>query len=190
MLIGYARVSTIEQSLDLQMDALQQAGCEQIYHDKVSGARSGKPGLDSALSHLRAGDTLVVWKLDRLDRRTTKLLQFVDELEKRGISFKSLSDGLDTSTPNGKYLFYFKSMFAEMERDLNRERTMAGLTAARARGRNGGRPRKLSPAQVKAAAAMLRDPETSIDEICRGFQISRNTLYRRVNEMEGKDVDA
>jgi DNA invertase Pin-like site-specific DNA recombinase len=178
MLIGYARVSTLEQNLDLQMDALEKAGCEKIFTDKMSGAKT-RPGLDEALTFLRPGDVLVVWKLDRLGRRTVKLIQLIEELKERGIGFKSLSNAIDTTTPEGMFIYRISSSFAELERDLARERTMAGLSAARARGRLGGRPRKLKGKQAEVAASMLRDPNTSIDEVCETFpNVSRRTLYR------------
>lgn len=178
MLIGYARVSTPEQNLDLQTDALQKAGCEKIFTDKMSGAKT-RPGLDEALAFLRPGDALVVWKLDRLGRRTVKLIQLIEELKERGIGFKSLSNAIDTTTPEGMFIYRISSSFAELERDLARERTMAGLTAARARGRLGGRPRKLKGKQAEMAAAMLKDPNNSIDEVCEAFpNVSRRTLYR------------
>ena len=137
MLIGYARVSTLDQNLDLQLDALTTAGCEQIFSDKMSGAKT-RPGLDEALAFLRPGDALVVWKLDRLGRRTVKLIQLIEALKARGIGFKSLSNAIDTTTPEGMFIYRISSSFAELERDLARERTMAGLQAARARGRKGG----------------------------------------------------
>jgi DNA invertase Pin-like site-specific DNA recombinase len=178
MLIGYARVSTLEQNLDLQIDALEKAGCEKIFTDKMSGAKT-RPGLDEALTFLRPGDVLVVWKLDRLGRRTVKLIQLIEELKERGIGFKSLSNAIDTTTPEGMFIYRISSSFAELERDLARERTMAGLSAARARGRLGGRPRKLKGKQAEVAASMLRDPNTSIDEVCETFpNVSRRTLYR------------
>jgi DNA invertase Pin-like site-specific DNA recombinase len=179
MLVGYARVSTVEQNLDLQIDALQKAGCEKIYTDKMSGAKA-RPGLDEALAFLRPRDVLVVWKLDRLGRRTVKLIQLIEELKERGVGFKSLSNAIDTTTPEGMFIYRISSSFAELERDLARERTNAGLTAARARGRMGGRPRKLNDKQAELAAKMLKDSETSIDEVCETFpNVSRRTIYRR-----------
>jgi DNA invertase Pin-like site-specific DNA recombinase len=180
MLIGYARVSTQDQNLDLQIDALQKAGCEKIFTDKMSGVKA-RPGIDEALTFLRPGDVLVVWKLDRLGRRTVKLIQLIEELKERGIGFKSLSNAIDTTTPEGMFIYRISSSFAELERDLARERTMAGLSAARARGRLGGRPRKLNDKQAKLAATMLKDPNNSIDEVCEAFpHVSRRTLYRAV----------
>jgi DNA invertase Pin-like site-specific DNA recombinase len=178
MLIGYARVSTLDQNLDLQIDALEKGGCEKIFTDKMSGANA-RPGLDEVLAFIRPGDALVVWKLDRLGRRTVKLIQLIEELKERGIGFKSLSNAIDTTTPEGMFIYRISSSFAELERDLARERTMAGLSAARARGRLGGRPRKLKGKQAEIAAAMLKDPNNSIDEVCEAFpNVSRRTLYR------------
>ena len=178
MLIGYARVSTFEQNLDLQIDALQTAGCEKILTDKMSGAKA-RPGLDDALAFLRPGDVLVVWKLDRLGRRTVKLIELIEELKGRSIGFKSLSNAIDTTTPEGMFIYRISSSFAELERDLARERTLAGLAAARTRGCLGGRPRKLKGKQAELAIAMLKDRNTSIEEICEAFpHVSRRTLYR------------
>jgi DNA invertase Pin-like site-specific DNA recombinase len=150
MLVGYARVSTDDQSLDLQYDALTRAGCERIFDDKASGARDDRPGLADALSHLRQGDCLVVWKLDRLGRGLRSLIDFVEGLHHRRIDFRTLdgSTQIDTSTAQGKFFFRVMAALAEMERDLIRERTMAGLAAARARGRKGGRKPKLTARQI------------------------------------------
>jgi DNA invertase Pin-like site-specific DNA recombinase len=177
MLIGYARVSTLDQNLDLQLDTLTTAGCEQIFTEKMSGANA-RPGLDEALAFLRSGDVLVVWKLDRLGRRTVQLLQLIEELKVRGIGFKSLSNAIDTTTPEGMFIYRISSSFAELERDLARERTMAGLQAARARGRKGGRQRKLTEDQAKLAAKMLDDPTNKVKDIIAAFKIPRSTLYR------------
>jgi DNA invertase Pin-like site-specific DNA recombinase len=177
MLIGYARVSTLDQNLNLQLDALTTAGCEQIFTDKMSGANA-RPGLDEALAFLRPGDVLVVWKLDRLGRRTVQLLQLIEALKARGIGFKSLSNAIDTTTPEGMFIYRISSSFAELERDLARERTMAGLQAARARGRKGGRRRKLTEDQAKLAAKMLDDPTNKVKDIMAAFKVPRSTLYR------------
>jgi DNA invertase Pin-like site-specific DNA recombinase len=177
MLIGYTRVSTLDQNLDLQLDALKTARCEKIFTDKMNGAKA-RPGLDEALAFLRPGDVLVVWKLDRLGRRTVKLIQLIEELKERGIGFKSLSNAIDTTTPEGMFIYRISSSFAELERDLARERTMAGLQAARARGRNGGRRRKLTEDQAKLAAKMFDDSTNNVKDIIAAFEVPRSTLYR------------
>ncbi len=141
--IGYARVSTGEQNLDLQLDALNNAGCSKIFTDELSGAKTDRPGLTEALNYLRAGDTLVVWKLDRLGRSLKDLIEHVEHLKSNGIEFKSLNESIDTASPTGKFTFHLFSALAEFERDLIRERTRAGLAAARARGRIGGRKKAL-----------------------------------------------
>jgi DNA invertase Pin-like site-specific DNA recombinase len=176
MLIGYTRVSTLDQNLDLQLDALKTARCEKIFTDKMNGAKA-RPGLDEALAFLRPGDVLVVWKLDRLGRRTVKLIQLIEELKERGIGFKSLSNAIDTTTPEGMFIYRISSSFAELERDLARERTMAGLQAARARGRNGGRRRKLTEDQAKLAAKMFDDSTNNVKDIIAAFEGPRSTLY-------------
>lgn len=178
MLIGYARVSTEDQNLDLQRDALTRAGCERIFDDKASGARDDRPGLAAALSHARRGDCLVVWKLDRLGRTVRGLLGFVDELRGRGVDFRSLHDSIDTGTAAGRFFFHVMAALAEMERDLIRERTNAGLAAARARGRKGGRHAKLTPRQIAHAKRLLADPKTTMTEVAEGLRIDRSTLYR------------
>jgi DNA invertase Pin-like site-specific DNA recombinase len=178
MLIGYARVSTLEQRLDLQQDALRDAGCERIFTDSVSGAKNERPGLSQALSACRAGDILVVWKLDRLGRSLSHLVETVQALAERGIGLRSLQEQLDTSTSGGKLIFHIFASLAEFERDLIRERTNAGLAAARARGRKGGRPKGVDEKKRKAALALKRDVHYSIREICEIVGISRNTYYK------------
>lgn len=178
MLIGYARVSTDEQNLDLQRDALTRAGCEQIHTDKASGARDDRPGLIKALSHLRKGDTFIVWKLDRLGRTMRGLVDLVQDLKSRGVDFRSLQDSIDTSTAGGRFFFHVMAAMAEMERDLIRERTNAGLAAARARGRNGGRPAKLSTRQLEHARRLLKDRNTTVADVAESLGINRSTLYR------------
>ena len=181
MKIGYARVSTADQNLDLQMDALEAAGCKKIYSDRgVSGAKAERPGLDKALEHIRRKDTLVIWKLDRLGRSLSDLLSIVEYLKERGAHFLSIQDGFDTSTASGKMVFSVIGAMAEYERNLIRERTMAGLKAARARGRMGGRPKVLSKSQVKVAIALANDSELTINEICEQIGCSRSTYYRQV----------
>ena len=178
MLIGYARVSTHEQNLDLQTDALKKAGCEQIYTDTISGAKKERPGLKEAISHLRKKDKLVVWKLDRLGRSLRHLIDVVNELNEKEIGFQSLQENIDTTTTGGKLTFHIFGALAEFERDLIRERTQAGLAAARARGRKGGRKRVMTDKQVKMAKALRKDPKNTIKDICETLGVSRSTLYR------------
>ena len=181
MQVGYARVSTIEQHLDLQLDALKQAGCGKLFTDKVSGAKTARPGLGEALAYLREGDALVVWRLDRLGRSLKHLIETVTSLHKRSIGFRSLTENIDTTTPTGKLIFHVFGAIAEFERDLNRERTHAGLEAARARGRVGGRPRKLNtPGKIALARQLFADKTNTIADICNTLHISRATLYRYV----------
>ena len=178
MLVGYARVSTSDQNLDLQNDALQAAGCERLFTDTVSGARGERPGLTAALNECRSGDTLVVWKLDRLGRSLPHLVETVRDLSVRGVGFKSLQEQIDTTTSSGKLIFHIFASLAEFERDLIRERTNAGLTAARARGRNGGRPKGVDQKKQQAARALKQDTQRSVREICEIVGISRNTYYK------------
>ncbi len=179
MLVGYARVSTVEQTLALQEDALRAAGCEQLFTDTMSGAKAERPGLAQALAFLRPGDVLVVWRLDRLGRSLKALIETMNGLDARGIGFKSLTEQLDTTTSGGKLIFHVFGALAEFERDLIRERTQAGLAAARARGRQGGRPKKLAtPAQVALARALYDGKRHAIAEICATLGVSRATLYR------------
>ena len=175
--IGYARVSTIEQTLDLHRDALLAAGAAVIYEDTASGKNADRPELTHCLKALRAGDTLVVWRLDRLGRNLEDLIRIGREFEERGVTLKSLKEAIDTSGPAGKLVFHMFSALAEFERELLRERTLAGLAAARARGRIGGRRPVLDPKQQRAALAMMKDREMSISEIARHFGVSRSTLY-------------
>jgi DNA invertase Pin-like site-specific DNA recombinase len=175
--IGYARVSTFEQTLDLQHDALLAAGAASIYEDKASGKTTDRPELRHCMKALRDGDTLVVWRLDRLGRNLQDLIHLVNDLETRGVKFKSLKESVDTGGPAGKLVFHLFAALAEFERELVRERTLAGLEAARARGRKGGRPNLLDLKQQKAALAMMRDREMSVSEIASQFGVSRSTLY-------------
>jgi DNA invertase Pin-like site-specific DNA recombinase len=179
MLVGYARVSTTDQTLHLQLDHLKQAGCEQWFTDTISGVKSDRPGLDEALRYVRAGDTLVVWKLDRLGRSLPHLIATISVLHDLGIGFCSLTESIDTTTPGGKLIFHVFGALAEFERDLIRERTTAGLAAARARGRLGGRPRKLIGNKVQTAQR-LYDAGMDISEICSTLGISRATLNRSI----------
>jgi DNA invertase Pin-like site-specific DNA recombinase len=181
MLIGYARVSTGEQNLDLQKDALKQAGCGEVYTDEMSGAKTERPGLQKALTFLREGDTLVVWRLDRLGRSLKDLVQNVEDLQKRGIGFRSLHESIDTTSSVGKFQFHVFSALAEFERDLIRDRTMAGLRAARERGRRGGRRRSLTPEQITMASKLIKTREVSVKEILNILKVSKPTLYRYVS---------
>lgn len=187
MLIGYARVSMLEQTLALQQDALTAAGCDQLYTDTASGAKQDRPGLTQALSHLRPGDTLIVWRLDRLGRSLQHLLETVTALQDRGIGFCSLQEQIDTTTSGGKPIFHIFGSLAEFERDLIRERTLAGLTAARARGRRGGRPQVLSPTQATHLRTLAADRGNSVKDICRTLRISRATFYRHLNSKTTSD---
>lgn len=180
MRVGYARVSTKDQSLNLQVDALQKAGCDQVFREVASGAKTARPVLDDLLSRLRAGDVLVIWKLDRLGRSLKHLVTLATELMEREIGLISLNDPIDTTTAQGRLIFNIFASLAEFERDLIRERTQAGLEAARARGRKGGRPRGLSKeAKQKAMAAetLYREGELSVQAICDQLGISKPTLY-------------
>src|SRR5215467_5465565 len=191
MLIGYARVSTNEQNLHLQRDALRKAGVtsKNIFTDKFTGTKAERPGLTEALSHLREGDTLVVWRLDRLGRSLPHLIETVAALQRQGVAFQSITENIDTSNATGKLVFHIFGALAEFERNLIKERTMAGLSAARARGRTGGRP-PLEPSSSKVAAAkkLYRDKSNSIPEICKMLHISRATLYRYLNTGGGNVV--
>jgi len=178
MLIGYARISTTDQTLALQRDALTAAGCQQTFTDTASGARTDRPGLTAALAYARPGDTLVVWRLDRLGRSLGHLIETIRGLEERGVHFRSLQEQLDTGTSGGKLVFHVFGALAEFERDLIRERTHAGLAAARARGRLGGRPRRLSPRKLEHLRTLARDKSNSVAEICQMLGISRATFYR------------
>ncbi|HKP51374.1 MAG TPA: recombinase family protein [Chloroflexia bacterium] len=180
MLVGYAQVSTQEQTLDLQRDALQKAGCARLFTDVISGAKQERRGLQEALSFIREGDTLVVWKLDRLGRSLRHLIAIVTALNERGIGFKSLTEQIDTTSSGGKLIFHVFGALAEFERDLIRERTNAGLAAARARGRQGGRPRRLDDKKIRLLQQLWADKSNSIGDILSTLNISKSTLYRHV----------
>ena len=177
MKIGYARVSTADQHLRMQEDALKSAGCEEIYSDVISGVKSQRPGLDKALSYLREGDTLVVWKLDRLGRSIQHLIQTVNALLDKKIGFKSLQENIDTATSGGKLIFHIFSALAEFERDLIQERTQAGLKAARVRGKMGGRPPLLDTRQINRMIEMYDEQKNTVAEICKIYDISRPSFY-------------
>jgi len=180
MLIGYARVSTADQTLALQQDALTKGGCSKIFTDTASGATTERPGLTEALSYVRTGDTLVVWRLDRLGRSLKDLIERITQLQAKNIGFKSLTENIDTTTSGGKLIFHIFGALAEFERELIRERTQAGLSAARARGRTGGRPKALSEKRAAMARQLYQDKSYSIGEICKTLNISRATLYRYI----------
>jgi DNA invertase Pin-like site-specific DNA recombinase len=184
MLIGYARIPTHEQTLNLQRDALEKTGCTKIFTDTASGARTERKGLEEALNYVRKGDTLVVWRLDRLGRSLSHLIATMTDLEERGIGFKSLTENIDTTTSGGKLIFHIFGALAEFERNLIRERTQAGLSAARARGKKGGRPKALTGKQL-AIARDLYEKRHPIAEICRTLKISRATLYRSIQAETG-----
>lgn len=182
MRIGYIRVSTNEQNLDLQKDALQKAGCEKIYEDITSGAKSERPGLGKLKDHLRSGDTLVVWRLDRLSRSLKDLIDWVNWLDENKVSFKSIQESIDTNSTSGRLVFHIFCALAEFERNLIRERTNAGLASARARGRLGGRPSALDDKRKKLLVKVYEDKDHSIPEIMEMFNISKSTLYKIIRE--------
>ena len=186
MLIGYARVSTDDQKLNLQQDALNAAGCEKIFEDYLSGARATRPGLTSALEMVRSGDTLVVWRLDRLGRSLKDLIQLTETLKQRSIGLQSLQESIDTTTSSGQLIFHLFGALAEFERNLIRERTNAGLVAARARGKLGGRPKALDPNKRQLAVKLYNDRQYPIGEICQMMGISKPTLYNYVAEGQPK----
>ena len=190
MLIGYARVSTFEQNLNLQKDALKAAGCEKIFEDHISGAASSRPGMNRAVEFLRKGDTLVVWRLDRLGRSLKHLIEVVSLLEERHIGFKSLQEAIDTTSSGGKLIFHIFGALAEFERNLIRERTMAGLSAARARGRKGGRPKALDPQQRDIAVMLYHQKKKTVKEICSIMGISKPTLYSYIRSEQVSQSDS
>ncbi|HPB27764.1 MAG TPA: recombinase family protein [bacterium] len=187
MLIGYARVSTEDQHLILQQEALEKSGCERIFTDKMSGTRADRPGLKDALSHLRQGDTFVVWKLDRLGRSVKGLVDLVGDLEKLGVHFKSVTDSIDTSTPAGRFFFHVMASLAQMERELIVERTRAGLAAAKKQGRAGGRRRRMTETKVNAARKLLADGMSPRD-VAQNLGVSIPTLYRWLPAAESQDT--
>ncbi|HCB1572585.1 TPA: recombinase family protein [Klebsiella quasipneumoniae] len=176
--IGYARVSTDDQNLDLQRDALRQAGCSTIYEEAASGKSAARPELEQCRKALRAGDTLVVWRLDRLGRSLPDLVQIVADLEQRGVQFESLTEKIETGSASGKLQFHVFAALAEFERGLIRERTQAGLAAARARGRAGGRKPKLDDKQVREIRRLMTDPTIPVSQIAKSYKVSRTTIYK------------
>jgi DNA invertase Pin-like site-specific DNA recombinase len=180
MLIGYARVSTRDQNHDLQLDALLEAGCTRVFEEKLSAANRDRPQLQAALDYVRAGDTLVVWKLDRLARSLKQLIETVEMLSERDIGFRSLTENIDTTSSGGRLIFHVFGALAEFERSIIRERTTAGLVAARARGRVGGRPRSLSEEDIHIAKALLRDGKLTIAEIAERLDVVPSTLYKHL----------
>jgi DNA invertase Pin-like site-specific DNA recombinase len=182
MRIGYARVSTQDQNADLQIDALERAGCERIFVEKASGTQRDRPELKAALDFMRANsdDLLVVWKLDRLARSLRQLIETVEDLEKRGIGFESLTERIDTTSAAGRLTFHIFACISEFERSINRERTRAALEASRARGRKGGRPPSLSPKDLIHAKALLADPEITVEAAAKRLNVAPSTLYRHL----------
>ena len=177
-LIGYARVSTTVQHVNLQLDALKEAGCRRVFEETASGANKARPQLRDALDFLRPGDTLVVWKLDRLARSVQHLIEIIEQLHKRGCGFRSLTEAIDTTTAGGRLIFHIFGALAEFERSIIRERTMAGLDAARARGRKGGRPRLMNDDSLIVAQALLRDGVLTVKDIAKQIGVSEPTLYK------------
>ena len=183
MIVGYARVSTQDQNPELQLDALKAAGCEEVFQERVTGKLRERPGLTQCLRMLRKGDTLIVWKLDRLARSLKDLVEIIDDLNERAIGFKSLTESIDTTSSGGRLVFHIFGALAEFEHSLIKERTLAGLKAARARGRKGGRKRAMTNSDVKKALAMLSDSSITKKEVAQHFRISRVTLNASLNRI-------
>lgn len=180
--IGYARISTADQKLNLQIDALEKEGCTKIFTDTISGTRADRPGFDDLLSYIRPGDTLVVWKLDRLGRTMSFLVRLIDQFDKKGVNFKSLTEGIDTTTTVGKFTFNIFGSLAQFERDMIRERSLAGQAAAKARGERTGRPKKHDIRKRKLVKEMYRSQKYTIKAICNMLDITKPTLYRYIKE--------
>ena len=185
MLIGYARVSTADQQPHLQIDKLRDAGCEKLFEETASGAATNRPALKRAIEVARKGDILVIWKLDRLARSLKQLIETVEDFDRRGIELKSLTESIDTSSPGGKLMFHVFGALAEFERGVIRERTRAGLAAARARGKVGGRPRSINDDDIEAAKTLLKNPNITVAEVADRLGISRATLYRHIPKARG-----
>jgi DNA invertase Pin-like site-specific DNA recombinase len=177
MKIGYARVSTADQTLEPQTDTLSEAGCEKLFTDVASGVRTERPGLDNAIEFCRRGDTLVVWKLDRMGRSISHLIEMIQKIEEKGAGFQSLTEKIDTTSAGGRLIFHLFGALAEFERDLIRERVQAGLKSARARGRKGGRP-PVSEETKAMAQALMADHSLSVKQICDRLGIAKSTLYK------------
>lgn len=190
MLLGYARVSTDDQNLDLQRDALEAAGCERMFEDMASGAKADRIGLAALMTVLRAGDTVVIWRLDRLGRSLKNLIELVERLEAANVGLRSLQENIDTTSSGGRLVFHLFGALAEFERNLVRERTLAGLAAARARGRMGGRPKRLDPAKLALALRLHSEDKHTIREICQMMGISKSTLYNYLSKADSDVVGA
>ncbi len=188
--VGYARVSTRDQTVALQLDALNAARCVRVFEETASGAQRDRPQLAAALDYMRAGDTLVVWKLDRLARSTKQLIETVENLARQGIGFCCLTQDIDTTTASGRLVFTIFSAIAEFEREIIQERTRAGLDAARARGRKGGRPPALKARDLKEAHVLLADPEITVEQVAARLKVSASTLYRHLPGGRGAVQDA
>jgi DNA invertase Pin-like site-specific DNA recombinase len=180
MLIGYARVSTPDQNINLQKDALLKARCEKIFEDIASGSKTERKGLTAAIAECRKGDTLVIWKLDRMSRSTRQLIETIEKLKAKGVFLKCIQDDLDTSTPIGNVVYTVFAALAEFERDIIKERTHAGLAAARARGKKGGRPKVMDKKQLAMAKALYADKTNTVQSICQTLNIHRSTFYKYI----------
>lgn len=190
MLIGYARVSTDDQNLDLQLDALKGAGCERMFEDMASGAKADRTGLAALMMVLRAGDTVVIWRLDRLGRSLKNLIELVEQFEAAKVGLRSLQENIDTTTSGGRLVFHLFGALAEFERNLIRERTQAGMAAARMRGRMGGRPKRLDPVKLALALRLHHEDKHTIKEICQMMGISKSTLYNYLAKADSHVVGA
>ena len=180
MLIGYARVSTRDQNPALQLEALREAGCEKVFTEKASGAQRDRPELQAALEYVRAGDVLVVWKLDRLARSVRQLVETAELLQAREIGLKVITQAIDTTSPSGRLTFHLLAAIAEFERELTLERTHAGLAQARSLGRRGGRKPAMGEPEIRRAKAMLSDPSITVEEVARQMGVQPSTLYRHI----------
>lgn len=189
MIYGYARVSTNDQTTDLQRDALEKAGCDRILTDVASGTKTRRPELNHMLDLLREGDTVVVWKLDRLGRSVRNLVDLMTTFDEKGVQFRSLTESIDTSTPGGTLVFNIFGSLAQFERDLIRERTRAGLKAARARGRKGGRPAKLDEKQVREVRRLYGSRTVTVDQIAAMMHVGRSTVYRCLNASDDANAE-